>query len=339
MRSYLKRMFFQTSCCVCYLIVVFFLATLIQGCGGGSTNVIPYNSSQHITEKDFDVTPDQWPEMVFRYELDDVDEFKVSNAAVLSEQEEEVSCIFNVMGTNATYNKVDDYYEFSINDTDFTNCFDISGLPDYSVTASYYISKIRILDQDGNLVELDKILLGDIEKYQITESNIRIYVHVSYKYNINQQVYVYNWITKSSDHQTQHFNEPCPRKSVITNCTYIEAERLDITNYPNSIVSLIDLHTDNLTVESRKPYFTNGNIIFTFNNWTGTMTYDDDGDTPPTYEATDGANIIQGTYGETRDHTHSSITTAITLEQHAQRLRRGVYITLDKTTQHLKTLR
>ncbi|MBF0349382.1 MAG: VWA domain-containing protein [SAR324 cluster bacterium] len=56
--------------------------------------------------------------------------------------------------------------------------------------------------------------------------------------------------------------------------------------------------SSNLTVSATGTYFTQGSIEFRLNNWTGTMTYSDDPETPPSFTVTNGSLTVTGKLGE-----------------------------------------
>ena len=100
----------------------------------------------------------------------------------------------------------------------------------------------------------------------------------------------------ASAHALTDFNAPCVNEGA-DNCRIQYINKVHYIDTPASDYnSKSVLETHSLDIVPAAPYYANGTISFTLNNWNGTMTYGSDAYSAPTYTATNGTSSVNGTY-------------------------------------------
>jgi len=189
-----------------------------------------------------------------------------------------------------------DTFTISVNDIDLTECYPPTG--DWSVESvifSVYIDALKVKDDNGNLVDLEGMQYYDVPAFLPLQYNFRAYSFTTYRHIITNETMEYNYI--AALHDTSGLSVPCSFDGILDGC-----QQEDVFHFTSSDPAIGDhidrtvIDTHNLEVVDRAPYYQNGTMTFTFNDWTGTMTYGNDAYIPPTYTATNGVDTVSGTY-------------------------------------------
>jgi len=294
--------------------ILIFLIVLLTACGGGTTDPDGGSDAEKysvldIVESDFTVSPIfTLSEKDFKEALNDTEEFLAEEEPLIDAEQANVDCMLDQMGGLKATRNEQNTYDIKVADTDVTRCFDMPEIELKSVVVGMYGANIKYKDDSGNLATSDEITFNDLNnRYTVVQSNSRMYMNMRYDVTVAGTKYNVVGIFIGARNETDHFNQPCQLEAVLSNCTAMEVTHVDVINAPvNSGYDKTVLYANGLTIVEGEPYFTDGEVVFEMNNWTGTMTYDADASTAPTYKASDGAQNITGTYEpDSGDTAHS----------------------------------
>jgi hypothetical protein len=102
-----------------------------------------------------------------------------------------------------------------------------------------------------------------------------------------------------AQHAVTGFNDPCTDEGA-NNCRTEEVtHNHDNFSTQSDYIDKTVLESRGLGIVHRARYYNSGSVTFTFNNWSGTMTYGTDAFSAPRYTASDGTDTVSGTYNYT----------------------------------------
>lgn len=265
---------------------------LLSGCKG-SDNGGPVNSSYNLTADSFDVSS------MRNLESYEITQILNNNADFMYEDRDSGaidSCFEGKIGNYAFVRNPDNTYRLSIPDTDLTDCYSNPYDRIYnSCVYSLFLDKVMAKDTSGNLVDLEGKKFSDMWNFITPQFLYRSMITINATFTTGSGMrYVGNYL--SALHASTGLNEPCVEEGV-NNCRIQDVlivRYIDNPSYDYNDKSLLDTHS--LEVVAGAPYYVNGTIAFTINDWSGTMTYGSDAYSAPTYTASNGSENVSGTY-------------------------------------------
>ncbi|MDH5559423.1 MAG: hypothetical protein OEY59_01050 [Deltaproteobacteria bacterium] len=305
------------------LIVILFCAMILAlgACdkNEGAQQEEPLNSAALITLSDFAVTPTP------------VDKYSLSTRVNLNSQFYNDLPLIDI-STDATTDALLDCpaiqailntpfesdgngaYRLSIPDASLADCIDLSSYEQFDMTidiqanVSYLFEDIRLQDKNGNPVSLEGKTVPETLSDRVMSYKFRSNFSSSTSISANimgidytsDSVSTGKWMTSDAETSCvlddQYRFESCQEQFT----SYLDMEEtIDGVKQPRETYSDLEILSYNTGLETSLDgiYFTNGQIDFEIQNWSGTMTYDGTPDTAPTYSATDGTTTVCGTYG------------------------------------------
>ena len=187
-------------------------------------------------------------------------------------------------------------------DADFNdarNCFptEFAELGLDSVNLSILLDNMILTDQNGNIVTVAGDTMSSASNLKVKEGNLRMWFEIKASFSDGQESYFFNISVAYSQNHVNGIDLPCLYESPLNNCRAASVFTTS-TNIPN-ISSGQDGYlvvANNIYFTDGQPYYYDGTIHFTVNDWTGEMQYGSTGNTNPTYTATNGSLTSSGTF-------------------------------------------
>jgi hypothetical protein len=273
---------------VCFMALAFF--TACPGGGGGGGDAGPVNSASALTADQFAVTPTRSLSFTdFTDRLNDDSDFMWDSQSTSSSD----TCLNAKINVFKFTRSGSNTFTLSVNDTDFKDCLQEPDLTVNEATFSIFIDNALAKDAAGNTIDLDNVSF-DTPGMNLAQYTMKTRIH------LNMTGVQTGRTVDSVDVQVQHastgFNDPCLSEGA-DQCRKEEVEQVHRNfSAPTDYIDKDVLESHVLGVVHGAPYFAGGTMTFTFNNWSGTMTYNSSAFTAPTYTATDGVNPVSGTY-------------------------------------------
>lgn len=292
-------------CCLCIVLMT-------SACGAGAVDDEKNNSAFNLIEEDFtassilELSPEEFVAALNETEdfllgdidLDTLPMFSQKGEDTLGVPQETIECVNDLVGDPVIKKSSGNTFRILIGDISVTNCFKFLGFDLESVYFSFYYDNLILVDKSGNEVNVEGKRLNELFGVRITQGNVRFQMHMSGELVVNNNSIKFSGESISSENSTGQFNDPCFYHAVLTDCTLKETYHY---HYPDDLFLNFDevlvLNAHDLKITDGGPYYIDGNITFTLNDWNGTMTYSSDATSPPDYEATNGVDNISGTYG------------------------------------------
>ena len=162
-----------------------------------------------------------------------------------------------------------------------------------SMTMSFVYDHMKVRDSAGNEVDIKGKKANDVfaalGSYSLTRFNLRSHMYLSISGQTREERLVtFDTTFMMAAGNASDFDAPCAvshQDSKVSECKIQIVTKLKSTDgleLNDRIVFIVD----DITANPADAYYTNGTVEFEINHWRGTMTYDGDGSTPPTYAAT-----------------------------------------------------
>lgn len=161
------------------------------------------------------------------------------------------------------------------------------------------MDNLIVHDSSGNSVSLAGKNITDTEGLIVAEGNINFLMEFSVKMTIQGESFQFTTKGAFSQNHTSDVNSPCVFLNPYNNCRVADVSHTTSSTHPelDSEDGYI-LVTNNLFYSSGDDFFTDGFIEFTINDWEGTTQYGSDGSTPPSIQASNGSESVEGTYND-----------------------------------------
>ena len=160
-----------------------------------------------------------------------------------------------------------------------------------SMIMSFVYDHMKVRDSAGNEVDIEGKRVNDVfaasSGYSLARFNLRSYMYMSISEQTHEKRLVaFDTTFFVAAGNASDFDAPCvvSRDGRVSECKIQIVAKLESTDGLESYDRTV-LIVDDITANPADAYYTNGTVEFAINHWRGTMTYDSNGSTPPTYTA------------------------------------------------------
>ena len=250
------------------------------------------NTAQSISNTDFQITNytilDNSSTDGVIYEINNDNTFYDNDPNTSSS----LSCSFFDQIDNAVFEADDNNtFKASVNDMSVSDCYSAYDLT--SAIGSFHISKLAVVDLNGNQVSLEGLKYSQITSFQSISVKMSIYYYLEGSYqNVNLKIEQKSLLSQADG------ISGCSRNSSLDLTNDCYDQLYNSTKYIGPRKVSLDKLVGKSGLEGsiNGIYHTNGTIEFRYNNWTGTMTYGSNPSSAPTYTATNGTDNVSGTF-------------------------------------------
>ena len=186
-------------------------------------------------------------------------------------------------------------------DSDFAdakNCFLLT-FADVDITRldlSILMDNLIFTDQSGNVVSVINQPVTSALNLLIKEGNLRMWFVLKTTIPDDQKTYFLNMKAAFSQNHIDGIELPCNYENPINNCrsTSVLDSISDIPGFPSGQDGYM-LIANNIYYTMGQPYYYDGTVDFTVNDWTGVMQYGSTASNAPTYTASNGTESFSDT--------------------------------------------
>lgn len=270
--------------------VVALLLTLVSGCSDGSSgssaSKASTNPAKTLTQEDFNVSGTNFNAedfIGFFYSRDDFfDRLSAESNITASSATVRSQCRDYYLSKEQYKTADDGSFYIDLLGLDLSACYGNT----ITVTSDIYEHKLVVKDYNNKSLDINDP--ADINNANIKSVQYRtLYIDTLHadteKLKFDQKI-----IQLRSGYKD--FNAPCTKIEGSLLCSSYEVENLSSEQLSYTLVTQFDKNVTSVG----GLYFASGSIHFKLNNWSGEITYVD-ATTPPTFKASDGKTVVEGT--------------------------------------------